>query len=261
MKFVNINGVNTHYSLKKGKGAKTFLLINSLGTDFRIWDNIVEPLSEYGSVLRFDKQGHGLSQTAEKAYLIADYASDALKLLDYLKIKKVTLIGSSIGGIIGQYIAVHNPDYIDKLILSNSAPKVGTTEIWDMRMVKVQEEGLKSISEGIMKAWFSENFHVKNTSELIGYKTMLENSNVEGYIKECGALRENDLTLSINQITAPTLCIAGSVDGSTSPEMVKSMANLIPNSQYFLIDGVGHLPFIEKPEQFIETVLSFLDAN
>jgi 3-oxoadipate enol-lactonase len=258
MTFIEINGHNIHYSLTKGKGNKTFLLINSLGTDFRIWDKIVEPLTEYGSVLRFDKQGHGLSQTALQAYLITAYASDTLKLLDYLKVKKVTLIGSSIGGIIGQHIAVHHPNYIDKLILSNSAPKVGTTDIWDMRIKKVQEEGLKSISDGIMKAWFSEYFHIANTSELKGYKTMLENSNIEGYIKACFALKENDLTSSINQITLPTLCIAGSVDGSTPPNMVEAMAKLIPNAQYSLINGVGHLPFIEKPKEFMQVLFDFM---
>jgi 3-oxoadipate enol-lactonase len=258
MKFIDINGVNTHYSLKQGKGDKTFLLINSLGTDFRIWDNIVEPLSEYGSVLRFDKQGHGLTQTSNKDYLIADYASDVIKLLDSLQIVKVTLIGSSIGGIIGQYIAIHYPNYIDKLVLSNSAPRVGSPEIWTGRIKKVQEEGLRSISDGIMKAWFSERFHTEKVAELMGYKTMLENSNVEGYLKACIALKENDLTAHISQIALPTLCIAGSVDGSTSPEMVKAMANLIPNSQYSLIDGVGHLPFIENPEQFLEELLEWM---
>jgi pimeloyl-ACP methyl ester carboxylesterase len=65
MEFVQINGISIHYKWMNNKGDKTFLFINSLGTDFRIWDDVVESLKEYGNILLFDKRGHGLSDMVE----------------------------------------------------------------------------------------------------------------------------------------------------------------------------------------------------
>jgi 3-oxoadipate enol-lactonase / 4-carboxymuconolactone decarboxylase len=257
MAFLKINNTVLHYEYLDAKLETTFVFINSLGTDFRIWDGVVAKLKGFGNVLRFDKQGHGLSETATKPYEIADYAADTLALMDALGIEKAVVVGLSIGGIIGQYLGIYHPDRLEKLVLSNTAPKVGTDEGWQTRIDAVNNAGLASIADNIMKVWFSENFHQNHADELSGYKNMLSRTNREGYISACKALKINDLRGKLDKIQTPTLCFGGSTDGSTPPDLVKAMADQIPNAQYILIDGVGHIPCVETPQYMAEKIIEF----
>ena len=260
MTFIKINGHSIHYKYLQTNSERTFVFINSLGTDFRIWDNVVEVLKNHGSIVCFDKQGHGLSQVSSTPLNIGDYAQDVIELMDALSIEKAVIVGLSIGGVIGQYLAVHHADRIEKLVLSNTAPKIGTAETWDLRINKVKNDGIQSITEGVMKVWFSENFHQNQPNELKGYANMLVYSPVQGYIQACEALKINDLTTEITHINIPTLCIAGSVDGSTPPALVKAMADKIPNAQYVEIEGVGHIPCVETPSVVAAHILNFINA-
>jgi 3-oxoadipate enol-lactonase / 4-carboxymuconolactone decarboxylase len=257
MTFIKINNANIHYEYLNNDRETTFVFINSLGTDFRIWDRVVSDLKHYGNILRFDKQGHGLSSLSDNLKSIKDYAQDVLGLMDVLGIEKAVVVGLSIGGIIGQYLAIHHPDRLEKLILSNTAPKIGTDDTWNTRINKVKTDGIASIAEGVMKVWFSESFHQTRPNELQGYKTMLERSNTEGYLRACMAIRDNDLREDILKIKTPTLCFAGSVDGSTPPDLIKAMVDKIPNAEYILIDGVGHIPCVEVPKTIFEHVYHF----
>ena len=261
MTFIKINGHAIHYKYLKTNSERTFVFINSLGTDFRIWDNVVEVLKNHGSILCFDKQGHGLSEGSRTLLNIGDYAHDVIGLMDALSIQKAVIVGLSIGGVIGQYLAVHHADRIEKLVLSNTAPKIGTVETWDLRINKVKTDGIASITEGVMKVWFSENFHQNRPNELMGYANMLTNSPIEGYIQACEALKSNDLTAEMLHITIPTLCIAGSVDGSTPPALVKAMADKIPYAQYIEIEGVGHIPCVETPSVVAAHILNFVNTE
>ena len=272
MTFIKINGHTIHYKYLQTNSERTFIFINSLGTDFRIWDNVAEVLKNHGSILCFDKQGHGLSELKKSPLpdsnrdftpfnSISDYAHDVVGLMDALSIQKAVIVGLSIGGVIAQYLAVHHADRIEKLVLSNTAPKIGTAETWDLRINKVKNEGIQSITEGVMKVWFSENLHKNRPDELNAYANMLANSPIEGYIQACEALKYNDLTAEITHINVPTLCIAGSVDGSTPPALVKAMADKIPNAQYVEIEGVGHIPCVETPSVVAAHILNFINTE
>lgn len=109
-----------------------------------------------------------------------------------------------------------------------------------------------------MKVWFSDTFHQNRANELVGYANMLKNSPIDGYLTACAAIRNNDLTADIAQIQTPTLCFSGSQDGSTPPELVKDMANKIPNAKYILIDGVGHIPCVEAPHIISKHIIDFV---
>ena len=202
-----------------------------------------------------------MSEGSRTLLNIGDYAHDVIGLMDALSIQKAVIVGLSIGGVIGQYLAVHHADRIEKLVLINTAPKIGTADTWDLRINKVKNDGIPSITEGVMKVWFSENFHQNRPNELMGYANMLTNSPIEGYIQACEALKSNDLTVEITYITIPTLCIAGSVDGSTPSELVKAMADKIPNAQYIEIEGVGHIPCVETPSIVAAHILNFINTE
>jgi 3-oxoadipate enol-lactonase len=258
MTFTNINGNNIHFQYLDNQQDRTFIFINSLGTDFRIWDGVVDILKYEGNILRFDKAGHGLSTLNNPTCKIENFANDVLGLMDFLNLQKAVIIGLSIGGIFAQYLAIHHSERIERIILSNTAPKVGSEEGWNSRIETVKKDGIASIADNIMRVWFSENFRKNRKSELLGYKTMLSNINLEGYIQACEALKINDLTNEIGKINVPALCFAGTEDGSTPPVQVKVMADLIPYSTYILIDGVGHIPCVEVPELMANHILAFV---
>jgi 3-oxoadipate enol-lactonase / 4-carboxymuconolactone decarboxylase len=264
MNFASVNDINIHYEYLKyprAGDAHVFLFINSLGTDLRIWDGVVNELKQYGSTLRFDKMGHGLSEVSDRNYKIADYAEDIIGLLDALNIDKVVLTGLSIGGVIAQYMAINHPERIEKLVISNSAPKVGTFESWETRINKVKTGGVSSIANDILKVWFSKSFHANRQPELAGYRAMLCNTNTEGYIKACWALQDNDLTDQVQSIKSATLLMAGSEDGSVSTEMVRETAKKIPGAEFIEIEGVGHISCAEQPLTVAALILKFVNNN
>ena len=84
MAFANVNGAVVHYSDEGPREARAIVFINSLGTDFRIWDEVARPLASAYRIVRYDKRGHGLSELPAGAALMADYASDLAGLLDRL---------------------------------------------------------------------------------------------------------------------------------------------------------------------------------
>ena len=258
MSWTILQGIPIHYAYLDRQSPRTFVFINSLGTDFRIWDAVVDKLKDHGNILRFDKPGHGLSGLPAAPFQIKDYAEITLSLMDFLDIEKAVIVGLSIGGIIGQYLGVYHPERIEKLILSNTAPKIGSTETWNARIEKVRNEGIESIADMVMKVWFSEQFHRERSAELLGYRNMLANSPLEGYLMACAAIRDNDLSAEITQIQLPCLCFGGTADGSTPPVLVESMANAIPDAQFVLISDVGHIPCVEAPNQIVHEILDFV---
>ncbi len=258
MQFIPVNGHVLHYEYQPAHTGRTFVFINSLGTDFRIWDEVVARLHPHGPILRFDKPGHGLSPVVDQPLTISDYAADVLGLLDALDIQACVLVGLSIGGIIAQQLALTYPDRIEKLVLSNTAPKIGTADNWNARIDMVRQGGLASVADMVMARWFPDHFQQVHPTELAGYRAMLEQTSPVGYIRACEAIRDNDLTHAIDRISVSTLCLGGTDDGSTPPELVQAMAVRIPNARLELIDGAGHIPCLQMPHTVARLILDFV---
>lgn len=258
MDFINCNGILIHYKWIDNKKEKTFLFINSLGTDFRIWDKVVNQLHEYGNILLFDKRGHGLSDVAENTNGLNDFADDVIVLLKYLSLNKCIIIGLSVGGMIAQILANRIPAKIEKLIFCDTRHKIGNAQIWNDRINAVKEKGLSAISDGVMQRWFSEKFRKDNVIRVSGYKNMLERTPVLGYIQTCEAIRDADLSEQAKQIRISSLCIVGSEDKSTLPEEVKNLADLIKDSEYKVIEGSGHIPCVDNPGALSKLIIDFI---
>src|SRR6516164_887433 len=153
MQFISINDHTIHYKFLQnsslGNGGITFVFINSLGTDFRIWAEVVEVLKQNGNILLFDKRGHELSDVVENTKGLNDFADDLVALLKYLSIEKSILIGLSVGGMIVQILANRIPHQIEKLIFCDTRFKIGNTAIWNDRINTVKEKGIAAISDGV----------------------------------------------------------------------------------------------------------------
>ncbi|MEZ0538088.1 bifunctional 3-oxoadipate enol-lactonase/4-carboxymuconolactone decarboxylase PcaDC [Fibrella arboris] len=257
MDFITVNGHTLHYQHLRTDPERTFVFANSLGTDLRIWDKVVDQLKPHGSILRFDLPGHGLSDVPDHTCSIAGYVADVVALLDACQIKTCVFVGLSIGGLIGQQLALLHPDRVGKLVLSNTGPKIGTADSWNDRIQTVQQQGLSAIAEAVVQRWFSAPFRQANPTLVAACQRMLEQTAPAGYVRACEAIRDADLTNQISSINVPTLCIGGTDDLATPPQLVQAMASAMPNARYELIGGAGHIPCAQMPDMVAKLILDF----
>ncbi|HEY1862273.1 MAG TPA: 3-oxoadipate enol-lactonase [Roseiarcus sp.] len=254
MKFVKANGLVIHYLDQGRRDDPPLVFINSLGTDFRIWNEVAEILAPHFRIVMYDKRGHGLSESGPDKNDIADYARDFAALLDVVGVGRATIVGLSIGGLIAQEFYRQRPERVGALVLCDTAAKIGTDEVWDQRIGQVERGGIEAIADSILERWFSAHFRARRSTELAGMHAMLTRTSRQSYLAACGALKRADLRPYAGRIQAPTLCVVGDEDGSTPPTLVKETAALIPGSRFEIIEGAGHLPNVEKPKIVAELV-------
>lgn len=258
MQFVQVNGCVIHYQIIGHESGKPVLVFaNSLGTDFRIWRDVVVALAGDFTILNYDMRGHGLSDVPAGPYSLDDHVQDVAGLLDYLKLDNALVCGLSVGGLIAQGLYHARPDLVRGLILCDTATKLGDPEMWSQRMEAAEADGLASIADGIMERWFTKDFITNRKLELAGYRNMLSQQPVEGYVGIMATLRDTDITDKCAAISCPTICVVGSQDVATTPELVESMAALIPGAEFELIAGSGHIPCVEQPEALVAVIRNF----
>lgn len=255
---VDFKGHSLHYLNLDQRRQRTLLFINSLGTNFHIWDAVVEELKTDVNIVLFDKRGHGLSDFVEETQGLDDFADDAEGLIRILGLEKLVIVGLSVGGMIAQILANRIPERIEKMILSDTCYKIGTADKWNDRINSVRTAGLAQISEDVVSRWFSAQFREQNPDEVMKYTEMFINTQVSGYIKTCQAIRDANLKALTKQIETPALCVVGSEDQSTTVKEVQAMANLIRGSKFEIIENSGHLPCIDNPKVFVELIKKFV---
>ncbi|MDI7862879.1 3-oxoadipate enol-lactonase [Rhizobiaceae bacterium n13] len=259
MAFAKINGITVHYELIGNPDSKKLVVFsNSLGTDFRIWLPLFDELGDDVSVLLYDSRGHGLTETGDPAFTMENLVDDLIGLVEHLGIKKAVFCGLSVGGLIVQGLWGKRPDLVKKIILCDTAAKVGNAESWNGRIKTVNEKGIGAIAEAVMKLWFTPDFHAQRTADLAGYSTMLVRQSVEGYNATCAAIRDADYTEAARSVAVPTLVLVGDQDGSTPPDLVRATADLISGAEFAIIEDCGHIPCVEQPEQLAALIDSFI---
>lgn len=261
MAFLEKRSGALYYRLCGPEHGPALVLVNSLGTDCRIWDDVIASLSQHYRILSYDLRGHGLSAVPPGPYGLDDQVDDLLTLADHVGFSRFALCGVSIGGVISQGVVQRAADRVSALILCNAAAKIGTAEFWNERMETVLAYGVEPIADAIMTRWFSPSFmHEHNGAWAVWRRQFLLN-NTQGYAATCATLRDTDLTAALDKITAPTLVIAGSDDQATPPELVRGMADRIANVEFILLPQVGHLPSLEAPGALAQHIQKFLEGQ
>ena len=261
MAFVRVNDVVLHYQDRGDHGLPVVAFSNSLGTDFRIWDAVVDRLGNDCRIIRYDKRGHGLSEATPAPYAMTDHVTDLAALLDHLHVQSATIVGLSVGGMIAQGLAALRPDLVSALVLCDTGHRIGTAEMWNERIDAVTTAGIGSIADGILERWFTPSFRSPENPEFAGYYAMLTRTTVDGYAGTGAAIRDCDLTESTRALSLPALCLVGDQDGATPPDLVRSMSELIDGAQFEIIENAGHLPCIEQPEVTVSLISDFLKAQ
>ncbi|HEY9010100.1 MAG TPA: 3-oxoadipate enol-lactonase [Devosia sp.] len=247
MAFVRINGILLHYRLHGPADAPVVALANSLGTDARIWDDVIDLLSDRYRVLSYDKRGHGLSESPPGDYGLDDHVADLVGLLDHLGMERIGLAGVSVGGLIAQGFALAHPDRLFALVLCDTAPRFGDATMWEERIAAVRRNGLAAIADGIMERWFSEPFRRERPDDLSGWRNLFLRTDPDGYCRACATLRDTDLGDRVGKIAVPTLVVVGEHDRASPVAMVQACAEAIPAARFEIIPEAGHIPSIEQP--------------
>lgn len=261
MQIANINGVNIHYSDEGNSSGTVIAFANSLGSDLRLWDRVVELLKNDFRIIRYDKRGHGLSDVGSEKCSIKLLAGDLVALLEHLKVDKAVICGISVGGMIAQSIAFSHPELVRGLVLCDTGAKIGNDEFWHERIAAINENGISSISGAIMERWFSNKFRMLRGREMEGWRNMLSRTPRAGYVAVCEAIKEADLSEDTKTITAPTLCVGGDEDLSTPVELLQELATMIKGAKFKVINEAGHLPCIEKPIILSQYMGDFFKEN
>ncbi|MBJ7576508.1 3-oxoadipate enol-lactonase [Devosia sp. MC532] len=261
MAFLERHSGALYYRLCGPKLGPALVLVNSLGTDCRIWDDVIGHLAQRYRVLSYDLRGHGLSAVPRGPYTLDDQVDDLLALVDHVGFDRFALCGVSIGGLISQGVVQRCAQRVDALILCNTAAKIGTEAFWNERMETVLAYGVEPIADAIMTRWFSPRFAQENTAAWNVWRRQFLQNSAQGYAATCATLRDADLTSALDHISVPTLVFAGSDDQATPPALVKASADRIADASYILLEHVGHLPSLEAPDQLSRHIQSFLEGH
>ena len=256
MQIADLGDVQLHYRVDGDPAGAPIVFANSLGTDLRVWDAVVERLPAGLKVIRYDKRGHGLSTVPAAPYSMGALVRDAERLLDLLNVRDCVFVGLSIGGMIAQGLAVKRLDQVRALVLSNTAAKIGTAEMWQERIKAVEEQGIEALADNVMERWFAKEFRA--TPELTLWRNMLVQQSRAGYAGCCAAIAGTDFYTPTSGLRLPCLGFAGAEDGSTPPDLVRETVDLIPGSQFQLIRRAGHIPCVEKPDEYTQRLTTFL---
>ncbi|KNG92161.1 3-oxoadipate enol-lactonase [Pseudaestuariivita atlantica] len=252
--FFDHAGCVLHYAFTPGEG-RPVVFANSLGTDFRIWDDVVAALPGR-PILRVDKRGHGLSGAGETT--IPVLAEDMAALMDHFGLSDALVCGVSVGGLIAQQLGHARPDLAAKLVLMDTGMKIGTDEIWNERIAIAEDGGTEAMADAVMERWFSPAFHADRATDLAGYHAMLCSISDAGYAAVSRAIRDCDLRQQSPGLKQPTTVLVGSIDQATPPALNRELADAIPGARYVEADGAGHLPCIETPEVVVAEIEALL---
>ena len=254
-----IDGIHIHYRRQGYAGAPLVVFANSLGTDLRIWNGVRDRLGGRIQSICYDKRGHGLSDAPPAPYTLDNHIDDLAGLLDHLRIARAIFCGVSVGGMIALGLAARRPGMVKGLILCDTAHKIGSEELWNQRIEAIRQHGIESIADSVLERWFSKAFRQAVPEAMAGWRNMLVRTPEQGYIGTCAALRDADLTAAAESLNLPVRCLCGSEDGATPPELVQSMSALIAESRFQLVEGAGHLPCIEAPDQLAAVISTFIE--
>lgn len=260
MQIARLDDIRLHYRIDGDPDGAPVVFANSLGTDLRLWDKLIARLPQAGlKYVRYDKRGHGLSDCPLPPYGMGTLVRDLEQLMDHLALQNAVVVGLSIGGMIAQGLAAKRLDLVRALVLSNTAARIATREMWADRIAQIEQGGIEALADAVMARWFSPDF--RQTEELVAWRNMLTRTPAEGYIGCAHAIAGTDFYTTTAALRLPTLGIAGSEDGSTPPDLVRETVDLVPGSRFQLIRKAGHLPCVEAPDTYAAALTGFIAAQ
>ena len=259
MTFLNldVDDVRLHVRTDGDPARPCIVLSNSLGTDLSMWDPQAAVLARDFYVLRYDTRGHGLSERGTAPATLDRLGRDVVGLLDALAIPRAHFCGISMGGMTGQWLGIHAPHRLAKLVLANTAARIGTPDGWNARAAQVRAGGMDGVADGAAARWFTPAFIARAPHVVARMIARLREQDAEGYAACCDALADADLRAAAGTFAAPTLVIAGAADPVTTVADAEWLRDRIPGAKLVEV-AASHLSSIEADMQFTGALAAFL---
>ncbi len=257
MSYADLSQARLYYVIDGPADAPVLVLSNSLGTCSDMWARQIPELSKHFRVLRYDTRGHGKSSIPEGEYRFEQLGNDVAELLAHLNIKRAHFCGLSMGGPTGLWLALARPELLDKLILCNTAARIGSAEGWSARIAAVAEQTLEKMAPTLVERWLTDSYRAAEPGLTQVLIDMLRRTPDAGYSGNCAALRDADFREQVASIKAPTLVISSTHDLAATPAQGQELAAAIPGARYFEMN-TSHISNWEQPEVFTRTVVDFL---
>ena len=259
MPFVQIDDVRLHYRSDGDPALPCLVLSNSLGTDLSMWDQQADTLAQHFHILRYDTRGHGQSGRGSVPVTLERLGRDVIGLLDALAISRAHFCGISMGGITGQWLALHHPQRFHKVAIANTAARIGSVDGWKTRAELVRREGLGAVADGAAARWFTPTFIASHAATVAAMTSQLRASDPAGYASCCDALATADLREEISAIALPLLVIAGEQDPVTTIDDGAGIVLRVNGARMERLPA-SHLSNIEEPAPFTQALLNFLTS-
>jgi 3-oxoadipate enol-lactonase len=238
------------------------LMGGSLGTSLAMWDPQVRSLGEQRRLVRFDQRGHGSSPVPVGPYTIAELGEDVLALMDRLQIERADYCGVSIGGMVGQWLAIHAPDRIGRLIVICSSPDTLNPDAFRDRARAVRAaNATEPIADAVVANWFTDGYAASHPEVVSRHRQMIVDTPVEGYASCCEAVAAHDVAADLGRVGAATLVIAGAQDRAIPASQGERIAAAIPGARYELIDPASHLASAERADAVDRLIAGHLDLE
>jgi 3-oxoadipate enol-lactonase len=257
---VMVNGINVNYVFDGPAGAPVVTLSHSLATDLSMWEPQVPELAKRFRVLRYDIRGHGETEAPAGPYTLEELAADGRGLLDALGIGRTHWIGLSLGGMVGQMIALDRPELIASLCLCDTTSRVPAEgrALWAERIKTATTHGMEPLVEPTIGRWFTAGFVASERGVVDKVRAMIRRTSPAGYAG-CGqAISMLDLTDRISAIRQPTLVVVGEEDQGTPVAASRVISERIKGSELVIIKSASHLSNLERPREFTTAILEFL---
>ena len=260
---VTANGISINYTLDGPANAPVVTMSHSLATDLTMWDPTVPALTSKFRVLRYETRGHGHTEAPKDAYTLDQLANDALAMLKALGIARTHWVGLSMGGMIGQTLALKAPEIFLSLSLCDTSSRIPAEAklLWQDRIKTAETQGMEPLVESTLARWFTEPFRKSRKDVIDKVATMIRTTPPAGYAGCCHAIAALDLTDKISAIKLPTIAIVGEDDPGTPVAAHRVIAEKIAGTRLEILKSAAHLANMEQPEAFNRALTSFLFAR
>lgn len=258
MPYLDASDTRLYYRIEGDAARPAVVLSNSLGTDLTMWDAQAAVLAADYFVVRYDARGHGQSPAGSAPVDLAVLGGDVVALLDHLDIARAAFVGISMGGMTGQWLGIHAPQRLTKLVLANTAARIGTAEGWLARAAQVRSDGMAAIADGAAGRWFTPGFIESEPATVARMTGRLREQDARGYAACCEALAHADLRDDVARIDVPTLIVVGEDDPVTTAADGAWLRDRIAGALVMTVPA-SHISNIEAADTFTALLRAFLD--
>jgi 3-oxoadipate enol-lactonase len=253
-----INGIDVHYEVT-GQGP-WLTLSHSLAANLGMWDAQLALLNQHFTVLRYDIRGHGEAPATQGPYTLEQLADDINGLLTHLGVTRTHWIGLSLGGMIGQVLAIRHPNILDHVVIADSTGKGAPNAVtmWGERATLARTQGLAALVQPTLSRWFTDPYRENHPEVMARIGQMIATTSVNGYAGCCAAISTINTHDGLQKLHHPALVIVGDQDQGTPPAMSEQIHAHWPKSQYVVLKDAAHFSNVEQAEAFNDAVMKFL---